>query len=662
MKTAKIILLILTLFVSPVFPKHSEKNKNKPKLNRIFEEADALFQHEYYSHAMTAYLEVFSSDPDNYNACYKLGLCYLKTHDEKAIYYLEKASHFASRNYKEGTYKERRAPIIIYKSLGEAYHQNDKFDLAIEAYMKFKKELITSGSKHEGFVTETNRAIELCQNAKKLAAKPVNAKIENMGNKVNTPYPEYAPVFSVDQSTMIFTSGRPSNIGGKTYNGGKYFEDIYLSTKTNSGWSEAINIGPPINTVGNDASVGISADGQEILIYKDDMGDGNIYSTSLNGTEWSTPVKLNSNINSKYWEPSAFISADGKTLYFTSDRPGGYGGRDIYMSTKNTNGQWGKAVNLGNSINTKYDEDAPFLHSDGKTLYFSSTGHNTMGGFDIFESTLINNEHWSKPVNVGYPINSSGDDVFYVLAPDKKTAYFTSMRAGGYGEKDNYMITYPDATETPLVLKKGMVLDSNDAAAKDVKITITDNKTGEVVGVYHPNTASGKYMFILTPGKSYNISYEKEGYLFYSENQYVSNETNYNEVIKSVKLAPVAVGSKVVLNNLFFDFDKSELRPYSNVELNRLTDFLNKYPNLSVEITGYTDSKGTDDYNKALSLARANAVVNFLIEKGIKKERMVAAGFGKSHPVAPNQNADGSDSPDGRQLNRRVELKITKIK
>ncbi|HXB39775.1 MAG TPA: OmpA family protein, partial [Bacteroidia bacterium] len=432
--------------------------------------------------------------------------------------------------------------------------------------------------------------------------------------------------------------------------------------KTDSGWGQAINIGPPINTVGNEASVGISADGQEILIYKDDMGDGNIYSTSLKGSVWTVPKKLNAHINSKSWEPSAFITADGNTLYFTSDRPGGFGGRDIYKSQKNSHGEWGKATNLGSSVNTKYDEDAPYLHPDGVTLYFSSNGHKTMGGFDIFESNLLSDDKWSEPVNVGYPINSTGDDVFYVVSPDKKIAYYTSMREGGFGEKDNYIIYFQDAKESPLTLQKGSVLDTNHLAAKDVKITITDNESGEVIGVYHPNEKTGKYLFILAPGKNHNINYEAEGFLFYSENQTTSKESDYNEITKSVKLVPIAVGSKVVLNNIFFDFDKAILRPYSNVELNKLYDFLIKHPNLAVEISGYTDSKGTDGYNANLSMERANAVINFLVEKGIKKERLTANGYGKSDPIAPNKKADGTDNPEGRQLNRRVELKIIDVK
>ncbi len=664
MKAAKLIIFLFAINSSHLWAKPMDERKNATALNEQFEEAEKFFKDENYKSALNLYIDLFKKDPSNYNVCFKLGQCYLKTNKglDKAVYYLEKASCFTTSKYVEGSYKERKAPLLAYKELGTAYHRKYKFDLAIEAYNKFKKALAAARIRDNNLVNEINREIEICQNGKKLITAPVSAKIENMGINVNSPYPDYSPVFTADQTMMIFTSGRPGNVGGKTYNGGKYFEDIYVSTKESYGWSPAINIGPPINTVGNDASVGISADGQEILIYKDDMGDGNIYSTSLKGSEWTTPVKLNAHINSKSWEPSAFISADGKTLYFVSDRPGGYGGRDIYKSEKNQNNDWGRAINLGPSVNSKYDEDAPFLHPDGVTLYFSSNGHETMGGFDIFESTQQPDGSWSASKNIGYPINSPGDDVFYVVTPDKQIAYYTSLREGGYGEKDNYKITFTDRKESALALQKGTVLDNNGSPARNAKITITDNETGKVVGVYHPNEKTGKYLFILTPEKSHNILYEADSSLFYSENVYIPKEAAYNETNKSLTLPPIAPGSKVILNNLFFDFDKAELRPYSNTELNNLHEFLKSHPDLAVEIAGYTDSKGTDEYNNALSKARAEAVVNYLKQKGIDQKRLTAVGHGKADPVAPNKKADGSDDPDGRQLNRRVELKIIDVK
>jgi outer membrane protein OmpA-like peptidoglycan-associated protein len=501
----------------------------------------------------------------------------------------------------------------------------------------------------------------MCHNGKLIVANPIRVKIETLGNAVNSSFADYSPVLSADQNTLFFTSRRPETTGGQKDDDGNSMEDIYMSARTATGWSKAANIGTEINTEWHEATVGIAPDGQMILIYKDDMGDGNIYSTSLDGDKWSKPVKLNDNINSKNWEPSAFISADGRTLYFTSDRPGGFGGRDLYSSHRDFDGDWEKAVNMGANINTQYDEDAPFIHPDGVSLSFSSNGHNTMGGFDIFTSLSSEDGNWSEPVNVGYPINTTDDDIYYVVSPDNRKAYFSSFREGGIGEKDNYLGTFLDRKETPLTLVKGTVNDESGKAAKKVVITVTDNQTGTVQGRYNSNSKTGEFLFILTPGKNYNITYQSEGHLFYSENIDIPKKSNYYEIKKEVNLNPIVVGSKIVLNNIFFDFDKATLRLLSNVELNNLALLLKSNPNLQVEISGHTDSKGDDAYNQKLSEERAQAVVNKLVESGISNNHMKAKGYGKTRPISNNKKANGKDNPEGRQLNRRVEFTITKI-
>ncbi|HSY76559.1 MAG TPA: OmpA family protein, partial [Bacteroidia bacterium] len=335
--------------------------------------------------------------------------------------------------------------------------------------------------------------------------------------------------------------------------------------------------------------------------------------------------------------------------------------RDLYTSKLSPEGDWTKAVNMGSAINTPYDEDAPFIHPDGRTLYFSSNGHNTMGGFDIFTSLLSDDGTWSEPLNVGYPINTPDDDIYYVVSPDGLKSYFTSFREDGFGEKDNYMATFLDKKQTPLTLIKGLVNDESGNPAKDVIITVTDNVTEQVVGVYHANSKTGKFLFILVPGKNYNITYQAKDHLFYSENMEIPKESNYYEIDKAVALNPITVGSKIVLNNIFFDFDKATLRPLSNVELKNLLLLMKGNPNMKVEISGHTDSKGSEDYNQKLSEARAQSVVTRLIENGISADRMKAKGYGKTMPAAPNKNSNGTDNPEGRQLNRRVELKITQI-
>jgi outer membrane protein OmpA-like peptidoglycan-associated protein len=655
---AKILLLTTIIGLTNLFA------QDKPGFTEKFNTANVVFKEGNYFQVLPMYLELYREDSTNANINYLVGYCYLKARSGKAnaAPYLERAELAITPHYKEGSAEERSAPLLTYKLLGDAYHIHSKFDKAIQSYENYRREMLFYKKKDAENLKDANRKMVMCQIAKKLVASPVKVKIENMGKALNSPYPDYSPVLTADQSTMIFTSRRVGSTGGQTYDGGRFYEDIYISHYADKTWSPAENIGAPINTEGNEATVGISPDGQEILIYKDDNGDGNIYSTTLHGDVWSTPVKLNSNINSKHWEPSAFISADGHAIYFASNRPGGFGGRDIYVSEKNETGDWGKAVNMGALINTEYDEDSPFIHPDGITLFFSSNGNKTMGGFDVFYSSLSDDgSKWLEPVNVGYPVNSPDDDIFYVVSPDKTKAYYSSFKEGGYGEKDNYAITFLDQKRAPLTLLKGLVKDAYNTVPQDVVITVTDNETEKVVGVYKPNSKTGQYMFILTPGKNYNISYDAEGFLFYSENRYIAKNTNYNELYKVIELPPVIVGSKIALNNIFFDFDKATLRKTSNVELKNILRLLTRYPNMVIEIGAYTDSKGTDAYNTKLSKERADAVVNFLIEKGIAKDRLVANSYGETMPAAPNQHVDGSDSPEGRQLNRRVELKILKL-
>jgi outer membrane protein OmpA-like peptidoglycan-associated protein/tetratricopeptide (TPR) repeat protein len=667
MKTKVVALLFFSLIASGL----GLFAQNTDNFNSLFKEAEEYFPKEKVINsaelletskkALPLYLRLLKLEPNNYNVNYRIGRCYLnsRTETSKAIPYFEQAVNSTSNTYKEGP-NEKNAPIIAFVYLGDAYHLDYKFDKAIAAYEKFKT--LAKDKIYSDTLKQVERKIEMNNTAKRLVELPVNFDIKNLGKNVNSAYADYSPVLSADESILIFTSRKPGSEGGKLDEEGNYYEDIYLATKADTSWSVAKAIGSPINTDGHDASIGMSADGQQILIYKDDSGDGNIYSTTLNGDKWSNPEKLNSNINTQYWEPSAFLAADGNTMFFVSDRPGGFGGRDIYKSRKMKNGEWDKAVNLGNTINTPYDEDAPFIHPDGVTMFFSSNGHKTMGGFDVFSSTMTGENTWTQPRNVGYPINTPNDDVFYIVSADKKRAYFSSFRKEGLGEKDIFLITFKEPEECPsLSMFKGTVMDSYGNPAKNVQIVVSDNATGKVVGTFHTNNKTGKYLFILPPGKNYNISYEAEGHLFYSENRDVVRDTKYCEITKEINLPALIVGSKVVLNNIFFDFDKATLRAVSDVELEKVLRFLNQYQNINIEISGFTDSKGKDDYNLNLSQERAQAVVKYLTEKGIPAKRMVAKGYGEAFPSVPNENKDGSDNPENRQLNRRVELKITGI-
>jgi len=643
MKSGYFTLIFMAFFIQTICSKNEDVNK-------LFSKAESYFNDEKYSLALPLYLTVESMNYETASINFKIGICYLNslTEKNKAVSYLQTAAKNTSPKAKESSLKEKDAPLTSYYYLAQAYQIDYQFDKAISNYETFKT-FITDDKEMTGNV---NRQIAMCKNGKEFMAHPVKTESHNLGPEINSKYADYSSVLSADESTIIFTSRREGSTGGKLDENGNYFEDIYISHKIDSSkWEPATNIGPPINTDGHEATIGLSVDGQKLFIYKDDKGDGNIYTSDLNGKSWSIPQKMGENINTTNWEPSASFSADGEYLYFTSNKPGGYGGRDIYRSKKLPNGQWAKAVNLGPEINTPYDEDGPFIHPDGKTLYFSSTGHKGMGGFDIFYSTATDTG-WTAPQNMGYPINTTEDDIFFVTTPDNKRAYYSSGKKGGYGDKDIYMITMPGQEEKNLTVYRGEIKNQFGEVPEDVEITVTDNETGEVVGQFYPNTSTGKFLFILTPGKNYNISYNADGYLFQSENFAVPLESSYSSINKAVELDPLKVGSKVVLKNIFFDPSKATLRPTSNVELDKLVSLMKKYPKLIVEISGYSDSKGDDNLNLKLSQERAESVLNYLTEKSIAKERMIAKGYGKANPVASNE------TDEGRQLNRRVEYKI----
>jgi outer membrane protein OmpA-like peptidoglycan-associated protein len=540
-------------------------------------------------------------------------------------------------------------------------HQNLQFDKAIEIYEKEKKRYPVTSVQHLSLY----HSIANCKNGKLLVQHPIDVKIENVGKNINTPFDEYAPVITADQEIMFFTSRRPGNLGGLRKEDRNYYEDIYISKYQNGEWSEARNMGSPINTEGQDAPISLSPDGHVLYIHRDHNG-GDVYSCKLDGESYSTPQNLGEPINTDHWEPSVSISADGNTLYYSSNKPGGHGNRDLYVSYKLENGKWSKGKNLGPKINTLMDEDAPFIHPDGKTLYFSSQAHSSMGGFDIFKTVLLPNGEWTKPVNIGYPINTPDDDIYFVLTASGKYGYYASAgREDGLGGKDIYRITFPDApadtTAPPLAFKpelsitllKGVVSDADDNKPLFASMMIVDNEANDTISVMNSNKVSGKYLITLTPGKNYGIIASAPGYLFCSENVDIpKTQKAYQEIIKDIKLVPLKVGSKIILKNIFFDFDKSTLRPISKAELNRLVKILNDNPNMRIRIGGHTDNYGSDEYNQKLSENRAGSVVQYLIEAGIDKKRLEYKGYGESEPI------DTNETPQGRQNNRRTEFEI----
>ena len=661
------------------FSKDNFKNDKDGFKNakRNIEAGDKLFEQGsvFYKQALDPfYLDAYKFNPNNALLNYKIGKCYLNSNYKlKSIPFLEKALAL----------NPNVDPQLHYQ-LGKAYHLNMEWDKAIKEFKIFQQTLSTKEAAE--LIADVNKHIEECLTGKELVKHPVRVFIDNAGPEINSPSPEYGEEISADESIMIFTARRPTTTGGqKDPVQNEYMEDLYISTKKDGKWTPAVNMGKPINTDKHDATAGLSPDGQILFVYLDE-NDGDIYQCEQKGDVWTKPEKLNKNINTDYHESSASISSDGKTLYFVSDKPsdGSLGDRDIWMSTKNEKGKWDKAVNLGPTINTQWGEEGVFIHPDGKTMYFSSQGHKTMGGYDIFKSVYdATTKKWSEPENLGYPVNTPDDDVFFVISASGKHGYYASFNANGYGEKDIYMITFL-GPEKPMVLNnednllasiaapvketviapilqikeaqltilKGVITDALTQKPLEATIELVDNTKNEVVATFTSNSASGKYLVSLPAGRNYGIAVKKDGYLFHSENFDIPNTAAFQEITKDVALKNVAVGSKIILKNIFFDFDKATLRPESTNELQRLTKLLNDVPTLKIEISGHTDSKGADDYNKKLSNSRAKSVVDYLIKAGISADRLTYVGYGEEQPIATN------DTDEGRQLNRRTEFKI----
>lgn len=483
--------------------------------------------------------------------------------------------------------------------------------------------------------------------------------IKKLMPPMNTPYNDYAPVISADGATMMFTSNRPST-ERELAKGKASRENIYEVTidPKKKKWGVPKLLGPSVNAPGrNNSAIALSPDGQRMLVYRDNSdGNGNIFESVLNGTEWSVLVEFPEPINSDKHESSACYSPDGRTIYIVSERNGGRGGKDIWSATRNANDKWGQLGNMGPAINTPEDEQGIFLHADGHTLYFSSKGHASTGGYDLFVSTL-SNEEWSIPKNLGPPLNTPGDDLYLVFLADGRTAYMSSERSGGLGEKDLYEVKLtPFAgrrNQDPLLtVLKGQVIDEDTKQPVESDIEITDNVKNASFSKQRSNSSTGNFLLSLPSGKNYGISVSAPGYLFHSENFELTDTAGYKEVVKVIELKKLKAGKTIVLNNVFYDFDKATLRPESSTELDALAKLLQENPLLQIELGSHTDAKGADDYNQKLSDARAASVVAYLVSQGIVQDRLVAKGYGEVSPVA------GNDTDEGRQQNRRTEFKV----
>ncbi|GCC50276.1 tetratricopeptide repeat protein [Chryseotalea sanaruensis] len=646
-------------------------NLDAQSVKELIGTADQLYGKKNYSAALITYLKAYEVNPDDASLNFKIGLTYLYSDTKsKAALYIDKAYRLNPGVHQDIDYH-----------LGVAFRNTNEFKKAIRHFDDFKR-------KNKKLASIADEKIAECMMADSLAQNELNVVIENVGDIINTKFSEYSPIVSADGNTMIFTSNRSDNEA--RVRAGMNFEDIYITTRSGNSWSTPKKISENINTDKyNEAAASLSPDGKTLFLYSEE-GAGDIHVSKLVGDTWSKPVPLNRNINTgMFWETSATLSHDGQKLYFTSNRDGGYGELDIYVSLLDGKGEWGKAVNVGPTINTSEDEDSPFIHTDGVTLYFSSNGHRKLGNSDIFFSELRGNK-WTKPENIGYPINSWEYDGFFSISTDKKKAYYSTVREGGKGETDIYSITFLEPKykpkPTPVVvvaappvrknddfvaafiqeqknkkvvtILKGKVIDELTADPLSATISLVDNQTNTVVAKISTEEGSGDFELIIPHGGNYGVTTEKAGYLFNSINFSLPAFAEYQEIDTHIIMVKAEIGSKVVLKNIFFDPRKTELKTESVAEVEKIKELLMGNPVLRVQINGHTDNSelstsGNASSYKELSLKRASAVITYLTSQGVEHSRLSAKGFGLERPIVSND-----DEESGREINRRTEIEI----
>lgn len=690
MNSRKLGVFIIIVFCSAFLnaqEKVSIKKKEFKKTDQIegfkeawknVQEGDKYYEQGYGTFNLARDHYLFANNYNAYNAelNYKLGICYLFSDDKF------KAIDFLLRAYELKPDVSEEIKLLI----GKAYHLVLKFDEARVFYLEYKQDLPPG----EDLIQLTNAMEKLiieCTHGKEFVKSPKRVIIQNLGEEVNSMHDDYNPRFSYNDSALFFTSRRPLNKHSKRSElDNKFLEDIYISTYSDGKFNPARPMGKPFNSKGNDAIVGVAPDGGSVFMYvgKKDGGDIQQVFFQTEKDKWKKPKSLSKSIGSKSGETTAALSPDGTSLFFVSANSElTKGGKDIFVSRKNAKGKWEEPRNMGSLINSKYDEEGVFLTKDGNTMYFASKGHNSMGGFDIYRSDK-DGDVWGTPKNLGYPINTPEDEVFYVTDASGVYGYFSSIREGGFGGKDIFKVIALGSEKEVTTLTKDKLIAGNDYPERNPFLTVPklrsidttllltgrvrdtlggedkavtaamsfmDPDNGEVVARALTG-ADGIYKARIKEAKIYGIEINATGYLYYLDIIDLS-KLNSDEVSeRDFFLQKIEVGTKVVLDNIYFETGKSVLTANSYDALNQVARFLENNASVRLEISGHTDNTGSLRVNTTLSEARAKAVVDYLVGQSIVRSRLEYKGYADSEPVAEN------DTPEGREQNRRVEFKV----
>ena len=603
MKKNLYITVIFYFVISNVF--------SQDTINGIFEENETLMSKGEWHKSIIESRKLLQAKPNWASYNFKCGYSYFNAPGKRdsAMQYFAKAALNVSVSY-TNLYNDSTAPVETWYFLARIYHLNYMFDEAIEEYKKYIQYALP-GKK----VTDSEQGIKQCEYGKELITRPIDLAVMELGGDINTIFDEHSPVITADLKTLIFTSKREGSTGEGITEDGNYYEDIYISHFENGRWSNPIGISENINTDDHEASVGLSADGRILYIYRDE-NEGDIFVSFFKDGKWSKPSSVGKNINSQYRETHATISADEKTLYFSSNRPGGYGGLDIYYCKKEGL-SWGKSINMGPSINTNFDEEGPFIHHNDSTLFFSSNGHLGIGGFDLFTSFLNEEGTWSKPENLGYPANSTGDDIYYVSSPGGNFGFYVSNQQGTGGGKNLYSMMLADKYRKMVSVLSGKIDLSHGFDElpddKNIKITIIDPVTKDTLRVYETDK-TGDFMITLPTDRKYIVFYEAENQLIHSQEIMIEEEAEYQTAKRIIPLQPIIRGAANESYGIQFLTGTDTITYESQIRLARTTEDLNNYEDLQGKIF----VPEVDE----LKSERTNSIVDFLISQKVDTSKV----------------------------------------
>jgi outer membrane protein OmpA-like peptidoglycan-associated protein/tetratricopeptide (TPR) repeat protein len=635
------LLFFAILTVNAAFaqtaPALSTKSKKAIELYTV---ADNFRVRGEYDQAINLLNQAIAKDPKFTEAYLRLGITYFSMKQyANALRQFEKGLSLTDDLNKQKAF---------WFAMGEPYLLTGDYEKAMKVLSSF----IANERSGKQRLDRANLLYKSAEFALENKKHPNPYSSKPLSDSVNEFELQYFPVLTADQSQLIYTR-RVSNDPNDD-------ENLVVSRKGPNGrWLRGESISRNINTPLNEGTCSISADGRKLILTtctgRDGIGSCDLYESVKIGNDWSEPRNLGRNVNSSAWESQPSLSADGRTLYFVSDRKSGLGLRDIWVSTLDASGNWTKAVNAGPQVNSSYDEISPFIHANNRTLFFATNGRPGFGGYDIFYCDT-DTAGWTVPRNLGPPINDNGEQFSLFITADGKKGYYSheEVLQSGQSRSKIYEVFIPPANQVRFRSNyvKGVIRDKVSRAPLRAQIELLNIKTDEVVSLVSSDSVSGEYLMVLTQGDEYALYVTKAGYLFKSYNFNYSEITDFEPITIDIDLEKMMAGSVAVLNNIFFDVDKFELKEKSSPELQKILRFLKENPSVRVEIGGHTDNSGSASHNRELSEKRARSVYDFLVQHGIDRTRLEPKGYGPDRPISPN------DTEEGRQQNRRIEFRI----